>query len=70
MAYAIALGLPLTPSLLGFLLIQNSLVAGVAGYLFWRYGLGDRNDRPPNGSCRAGPHRLRHGKAVLDIAAQ
>ncbi|WP_228052324.1 CPBP family glutamic-type intramembrane protease [Nodosilinea sp. LEGE 07298] len=39
MAYAIALGLPLTPPLLGFLLIQNSLVAGVAGYLFWCYGL-------------------------------
>ncbi|WP_242028574.1 hypothetical protein [Pseudanabaena sp. FACHB-2040] len=37
--YAIALGLPLTPALVGFLLIQNSLVAGVAGYLFWRYGL-------------------------------
>ncbi|MBI4781775.1 MAG: CPBP family intramembrane metalloprotease [Oscillatoriophycideae cyanobacterium NC_groundwater_1537_Pr4_S-0.65um_50_18] len=37
--YAIALGLPLTPPLLGFLLIQNSLFAGVAGYLFWRYGL-------------------------------
>lgn len=36
---AIALGLPLTPPLLGFLLIQNSLFAGVAGYLFWRYGL-------------------------------
>lgn len=37
--YAIALGLPLTPALVGFLLIQNSLFAGVAGYLFWRYGL-------------------------------
>lgn len=36
---AIALGLPLTPPLLGFLLVQNSLFAGVAGYLFWRYGL-------------------------------
>lgn len=36
---AIALGLPLTPALLGFLLIQNSLFAVVAGYLFWRYGL-------------------------------
>jgi hypothetical protein len=39
MPYAIALGLPLTPALLGLLLIQNSLFAGVAGYLFWRYGL-------------------------------
>ncbi|WP_346294035.1 CPBP family intramembrane glutamic endopeptidase [Sphaerothrix gracilis] len=37
--YAIALGLPLTPALVGLLLIQNSLFAGVAGYLFWRYGL-------------------------------
>jgi len=36
---AIALELPLTPALVGFLLIQNSLFAGVAGYLFWRYGL-------------------------------
>jgi len=36
---AIALGLPLTPALVGFLLIQNSLFAVVAGYLFWRYGL-------------------------------
>lgn len=36
---AVALELPLTPALLGFLLIQNSLFAGVAGYLFWRYGL-------------------------------
>ncbi|QQE67324.1 CAAX protease family protein (plasmid) [Leptolyngbya sp. BL0902] len=37
--YAIALGLPLTPALVGYLLIQNALFAGVAGYLFWRYGL-------------------------------
>ncbi|MFQ4138056.1 CPBP family intramembrane glutamic endopeptidase [Nodosilinea sp. PGN35] len=36
---AIALGLPLTPALVGFLLIQNALFAVVAGYLFWRYGL-------------------------------
>ncbi|MGG6293618.1 CPBP family intramembrane glutamic endopeptidase [Leptolyngbya sp. AN02str] len=36
---AIALGLPLTPVLVGYLLIQNALFAGVAGYLFWRYGL-------------------------------
>ncbi|MBE9136474.1 CPBP family intramembrane metalloprotease [Nodosilinea sp. LEGE 07088] len=36
---AIALGLPLTPALLGFLLLQNSLFAVAAGYLFWRYGL-------------------------------
>lgn len=36
---AIALGLPLTPALIGYLLIQNALFAVVAGYLFWRYGL-------------------------------
>ncbi|WP_035985307.1 CPBP family intramembrane glutamic endopeptidase [Leptolyngbya sp. KIOST-1] len=37
--YAIALGLPLTSTLVGFLLVQNSLFALVAGWLFWRYGL-------------------------------
>lgn len=37
--YAIALGLPLTPLLVGYLLLQNTLFAVVAGYLYWRYGL-------------------------------
>lgn len=37
--YAIALGLPLTPLLVGYLLLQNGLFSLVAGYLYWRYGL-------------------------------
>lgn len=36
---AIALGLPLTPLLVGYLLLQNTLFALVAGYLYWQYGL-------------------------------
>ncbi|PZU92607.1 MAG: CPBP family intramembrane metalloprotease [Leptolyngbya sp.] len=37
--YAIALELPLTPLLVGYLLLQNGLFALVAGYLYWRQGL-------------------------------
>lgn len=37
--YGVALGLPLTPILVSFLLVQNSLFAIVAGVLFWRCGL-------------------------------
>lgn len=37
--YAIALRLPLTPLLVGYLLLQNALFSVVAGYLYWRYGL-------------------------------
>lgn len=37
--YAIALGLPLSPLLVGYLLLQNGLFALVAGYLYWRHGL-------------------------------
>ncbi|MGB3200657.1 MAG: CPBP family intramembrane glutamic endopeptidase [Nodosilinea sp.] len=37
--YAIALGLPLSPLLVGYLLLQNGLFALVAGYLYWQYGL-------------------------------
>ena len=35
----IAQGIPLTPLLVGYILVQNSLFALVAGYLYWRYGL-------------------------------
>ncbi|WP_338429870.1 CPBP family glutamic-type intramembrane protease [Synechococcus elongatus] len=37
--YAAAIGLPLTPLLTGYLLLQNGLFGLVAGYLYWRYGL-------------------------------
>ncbi|AZB71431.1 CPBP family glutamic-type intramembrane protease [Synechococcus elongatus] len=37
--YAAAIGLPLTPVLTGYLLLQNGLFGLVAGYLYWRYGL-------------------------------
>ncbi|PSN19084.1 CPBP family intramembrane metalloprotease [filamentous cyanobacterium CCP5] len=37
--YLVALGLPLTPLLVSYILLQNSLFAVVAGYLYWRYGL-------------------------------
>ncbi|ABB56571.1 CPBP family glutamic-type intramembrane protease [Synechococcus elongatus] len=37
--YAAAIGLPLTPVLIGYLLLQNGLFGLVAGYLYWRYGL-------------------------------
>ena len=37
--YAAAIGLPLTPALIGYLLLQNGLFGLVAGYLYWRYGL-------------------------------
>jgi len=37
--YLVALEIPLTSLLTGYILIQNSLFAGVAGYLYWRYGL-------------------------------
>lgn len=35
----VAQGLSLTPLLVGYILVQNSLFALVAGYLYWRYGL-------------------------------
>lgn len=35
----IAQGIPLTSLLLSYILVQNSLFALVAGFLYWRYGL-------------------------------
>ena len=35
----VVLGLPLTPVLVGYILLQNSLFALVVGYLYWRSGL-------------------------------
>lgn len=37
--FVAALGIPLTPLLVGYILLQNSVFAVVAGYLYWRYGL-------------------------------
>lgn len=37
--YASAIGLPLTPVVISYLLLQNGLFGLVAGYLYWRYGL-------------------------------
>jgi hypothetical protein len=35
----VAQGIPLTPLLVSYILVQNSLFAVVAGFLYWRYGL-------------------------------
>lgn len=37
--FVLAIGVPLNPLLVAFLLIQNSLFSLVAGYLYWHYGL-------------------------------